>query len=69
LCSGRGTAFSWLAKMEEGIRQRVYIETTIPSSYYKVRPEQEMIARGPHASPDYQRLVPLYSNCKSGSRT
>jgi hypothetical protein len=54
--------------MEEGIRQRVYIETTIPSFNYEVRPEPEMIARGTHALPDYQRLVPLYSNCKSVSR-
>jgi len=27
------------------MRQRVYIETTIPSFYYEVRPEPEMIAR------------------------
>jgi hypothetical protein len=31
--------------MEESIRQRVYIETTIPSFYYEVRTEPEMIAR------------------------
>jgi hypothetical protein len=31
--------------MEENIRQRVYIETTIPSFYYEVRTEPEMIAR------------------------
>ena len=31
--------------MEESIRQRVYIETTIPRFYYEVRTEPEMIAR------------------------
>jgi len=31
--------------MAESIRQRVYIETTIPSFYYEVRTEPEMIAR------------------------
>jgi hypothetical protein len=31
--------------MEETIHQRVYIETTIPSFYYEVRTEPEMIAR------------------------
>jgi hypothetical protein len=31
--------------MEGNIRQRVYIETTIPSFYYEVRTEPEMIAR------------------------
>ena len=38
-------AFSWFGQMEECIRQRVYIETTIPSFYYEVRTEPEMIAR------------------------
>ena len=37
--------FSWFRQMEENIRQRVYIETTIPSFYYEVRTEPEMIAR------------------------
>jgi predicted nucleic acid-binding protein len=37
--------FSWFGQMEENIRQRVYIETTIPSFYYEVRTEPEMIAR------------------------
>ena len=55
-------------EMENGMRQRVYIEATLPSFCYDVHPEPEMIARGTHASPDYQRLVPFYSNCKSGSR-
>jgi hypothetical protein len=31
--------------IEESMRQRVYIETTIPSFYYEVRTEPEMIAR------------------------
>jgi hypothetical protein len=31
--------------MEEGIRQRVYIETTISSFYYEVRTEPEIVAR------------------------
>jgi hypothetical protein len=31
--------------MEETIRQEVYIETTIPSFYYEVRTEPEMITR------------------------
>jgi predicted nucleic acid-binding protein len=31
--------------MEENSRPRVYIETTIPSLYYEVRTEPEMIAR------------------------
>jgi len=31
--------------MAESIRQRVYIETTVPSFYYEVRTEPEMIAR------------------------
>jgi hypothetical protein len=31
--------------MEENSRPRVYIETTIPSFYYEVRTEPEMIAR------------------------
>jgi hypothetical protein len=31
--------------MEENISPRVYIETTIPSFYYEVRTEPEMIAR------------------------
>jgi predicted nucleic acid-binding protein len=37
--------FSWFGQMEENIRQRVYIETTIPSFYYEVCTEPEMIAR------------------------
>ena len=37
--------FSWFGQIEESIRQRVYIETTIPSFYYEVRTEPEMIAR------------------------
>lgn len=35
----------WSGQMEENIRQRVYVETTIPSFYYEVRTEPEMIAR------------------------
>ena len=31
--------------IEETMRQRVYIETTLPSFYYEVRTEPEMIAR------------------------
>ena len=31
--------------IEESMRQRVYIETTLPSFYYEVRTEPEMIAR------------------------
>jgi predicted nucleic acid-binding protein len=31
--------------IEESMRQRVYIKTTIPSFYYEVRTEPEMIAR------------------------
>jgi PIN domain len=37
--------FSWFGQMEENIRQRVYIETPVPSFYYEVRTEPEMIAR------------------------
>jgi hypothetical protein len=37
--------FSGFGPMEESIRQRVSTETTIPSFYYEVRTEPEMIAR------------------------
>src|SRR5882724_2638526 len=37
--------FLWYAKIAEHMQPRVYIETTIPSFYYEVRTEPEMVAR------------------------
>ena len=43
--SGVLPLFLWYAKIAEHMQPRVYIETTIPSFYYEVRTEPEMVVR------------------------